>query len=70
MSFPLLGSESLLFSKGLERTKADAVSEQDFPEGHPVEGERDAEGIMIAGGSIILNPLGETLAGPLRGGEG
>ena len=59
-----------MFSIRSKRTKADRVSEQDFPEGHPVEGERGAEGIMIAGGSIILNPLGETLAGPLRGGEG
>jgi beta-cyano-L-alanine hydratase/nitrilase len=44
--------------------------QQDFPESHPVEGERNPEGLMIAGGSIIINPLGETLAGPLRGEEG
>ena len=43
---------------------------QDFPSDHPVEGERDPSGIMIAGGSTIINPLGETLAGPLRGEEG
>ncbi|KZT57107.1 carbon-nitrogen hydrolase [Calocera cornea HHB12733] len=41
---------------------------------HPLplaEGEeRDPEGIVIAGGSCIISPAGEVLAGPLRGREG
>lgn len=50
---------------------ADASSlSQDYPESHPVEGPVDPEGIMIAGGSMIVSPLGNVLAGPLRGEEG
>lgn len=44
--------------------------QRDFPDDHPVEGERDPEGLMIAGGSVIVSPLGEVLAGPLRGRSG
>lgn len=36
---------------------------------HPVQGE-DPETVLIGGGSMIVSPLGEVLAGPLRGGEG
>lgn len=43
---------------------------QDYPEGHPYEGEQDPEGIMIAGGSLIMSPMGQLLAGPLRGSQG
>lgn len=32
--------------------------------------ERDDEGVVIAGGSVIVDPRGEVLAGPLRGKEG
>ena len=53
-----------------EAKSVHTYASQDFPADHPVEGERDPAGIMIAGGSIIINPLGETLAGPLRGEEG
>lgn len=35
----------------------------------PVQGEAP-ETVLIAGGSMIVSPLGEVLAGPLRGGEG
>jgi nitrilase len=35
----------------------------------PVQGEAP-ETVLIAGGSLIVSPLGEVLAGPLRGGEG
>jgi nitrilase len=38
----------------------DAISLRDRAEDAP----------MIAGGSLIVSPLGEVLAGPLRGGEG
>lgn len=34
------------------------------------EGKEDSEEIKIAGGSMIVNPLGTILAGPLRGEEG
>ena len=30
----------------------------------------DGEGIKIAGGSVIIDPMGKILAGPLRGKEG
>lgn len=36
---------------------------------HPVQGE-EPDTVLIAGGSVIVSPLGEVLAGPLRGGEG
>jgi predicted amidohydrolase len=46
--------------------------QKDFPPDHqllPSE-ERDPEGIRLLGGSVIVSPLGEILAGPLRGEEG
>jgi hypothetical protein len=44
---------------------------QDYPASQPLGGDApDPEGIMIAGGSMIVGPLGEVLAGPLRGQEG
>jgi predicted amidohydrolase len=36
---------------------------------HPVQGE-ESETVLIGGGSVIVSPLGEVLAGPLRDGEG
>lgn len=36
---------------------------------HPVHGD-DPETVLIDGGSVIVSPLGDVLAGPLRGGEG
>ena len=36
---------------------------------HPVQG-NDPATVLIGGGSVIVSPLGETLAGPLRGREG
>lgn len=36
---------------------------------HPVQGEAP-ETVLIDGGSVVISPLGEILAGPLRGGEG
>jgi nitrilase len=35
----------------------------------PVQGD-DPDTVLIGGGSMIVSPLGEVLAGPLRGGEG
>ncbi len=35
----------------------------------PVQGD-DPDTVLIAGGSVIVSPLGEVLAGPLRGSEG
>lgn len=46
---------------------------KDYPEGHAVAKENDPiepNGVMIAGGSVIVSPLGKTLAGPLRKQEG
>jgi nitrilase len=36
---------------------------------HPVQGEEPGT-VLIGGGSVIVSPLGEVLAGPLRDGEG
>lgn len=36
---------------------------------HPIQGD-DPETVLINGGSIIVSPLGQVLAGPLRGSEG
>ncbi|KAK7468802.1 Nitrilase [Stygiomarasmius scandens] len=48
------------------------AQEKDYPADHAVADPnvRNAENIMIAGGSVIVSPLGETLAGPLLDGEG
>lgn len=46
-------------------------TEKDYPQDHTVEpSSRAEENVMIAGGSVIVNPLGEVLAGPLLGQEG
>ncbi|CAO3619771.1 unnamed protein product [Cunninghamella echinulata] len=49
--------------------------QKDYPEGHP--GSKDEQGntvdpdtVRSEGGSVIINPLGEVLAGPLRKTEG
>lgn len=46
--------------------------EQDYPPDHAVRNPdaRKADNVMIAGGSVIINPLGEILAGPLLDQEG
>jgi nitrilase len=42
----------------------------DCPEAyHPIQGEAP-DTVLINGGSVIVSPLGEILAGPLRGCEG
>jgi predicted amidohydrolase len=48
------------------------AEEKDYPPEHPVANatDRKPENVMIAGGSVIINPLGKVLAGPLLGGEG
>lgn len=47
---------------------------KDYPVGHAREpgatGDVDPDTVAIAGGSVIISPLGEVLAGPLRGQEG
>ncbi len=46
------------------------LTRADLPDDvHPVQGEAP-ETVLIDGGSVIVSPLGEILAGPLRGGEG
>ncbi|KAJ7293489.1 carbon-nitrogen hydrolase [Mycena rebaudengoi] len=42
--------------------------ERDFPADHAVQDaeQRNADNIMIAGGSVIISPLGKVLAGPVR----
>ena len=48
------------------------AQEKDYPADHAVidATQRDPDNVMIAGGSVIISPLGTTLAGPLLGGEG
>ncbi|KAJ4499542.1 carbon-nitrogen hydrolase [Lentinula lateritia] len=48
------------------------AQEKDYPEDHPVAdiNARNPENVMIAGGSVIVSPLGKILAGPLLGEEG
>ncbi|KDQ08029.1 hypothetical protein BOTBODRAFT_59581 [Botryobasidium botryosum FD-172 SS1] len=47
------------------------AQQKDFPPDHPTlpGSARDPEGVMISGGSVIIAPLGEILAGPLLHGE-
>ncbi|KAK7064302.1 carbon-nitrogen hydrolase [Favolaschia claudopus] len=44
------------------------AKESDYPDGHAVSNaeKRNADNVMIAGGSVIVSPLGKILAGPLR----
>ena len=46
--------------------------EKDYPPDHAVSDtkNRNPENVMIAGGSVIVNPLGQVLAGPLLDEEG
>lgn len=48
------------------------AEEKDYPSDHAVANpdKREPGNIMIAGGSVIVNPLGKVLAGPLLGQEG
>jgi nitrilase len=41
----------------------------DYPADHPLPG-NDPDAVVCNGGSVILGPLGEVLAGPLTEGEG
>lgn len=46
------------------------LTRADYPDDvHPVQGD-DPKTVLISGGSMIVSPLGEILAGPLRDGEG
>lgn len=45
-------------------TRADAPAQYDCAQGD------DPSTVLIAGGSVIVDPLGEVIAGPLRDGEG
>lgn len=48
------------------------AEEKDYPGGHAVANASDHNGsnTMIAGGSVIVDPLGNTLARPLLGQDG
>lgn len=48
------------------------AQEKDYPADHAVRdaNARNGENVMIAGGSVIIDPLGNVLAGPLLDGEG
>lgn len=48
------------------------AQEKDYPPDHAVmnAGQRDPDNVIIAGGSVIISPLGKVLAGPLLDGEG
>lgn len=45
------------------------AQEKDYPSDHAVSdpSSRNLENVMIAGGSVIVDPLGKVLAGPLLG---
>ena len=42
---------------------------RDYPEDYPIEGARDPDAVLCRGGSLIVSPLGEILAGPAFDGE-
>lgn len=42
----------------------------DYPSDYPLDAERQADEALIRGGSVIVSPFGEVLAGPLYGKEG
>jgi predicted amidohydrolase len=46
--------------------------ESDYPPDHAVKdpSKRHPDNVMIGGGSVIVSPLGQVLAGPLLDGEG
>lgn len=48
------------------------AEEKDYPSDHAVRNaeQRNPSNVMIAGGSVIVSPLGKVLAGPLLGEEG
>ena len=48
------------------------AEEKDYPSDHAVVNSqsRSPSNVMIGGGSVIINPLGKVLAGPLEKGEG
>ena len=48
------------------------AQEKDYPADHAVRdaSARNGDNVMIAGGSVIIGPLGNVLAGPLLDGEG
>ncbi|PSR75874.1 hypothetical protein PHLCEN_2v8788 [Hermanssonia centrifuga] len=48
------------------------AEEKDYPADHAVANpdKRESTNVMIAGGSVIISPLGKVLAGPLLGKEG
>uniref|UniRef100_A0A831X1I8 Nitrilase n=1 Tax=Thermorudis peleae TaxID=1382356 RepID=A0A831X1I8_9BACT len=42
---------------------------RDYPEDYPIEGMHDPDAVLCRGGSLIVSPLGEVLAGPAFDGE-
>jgi len=52
------------------------TQQKDYPADHSfaaepsADAQRDPDGVMIAGGSVIVSPLGKVLAGPLLNEEG
>jgi predicted amidohydrolase len=41
----------------------------DYPDDYPIDGDHAPEDVLCRGGSVIVSPLGEILAGPEYGGE-
>jgi nitrilase len=42
---------------------------RDYPENYPLDGQLDQEAVLMRGGSCIISPLGQVLAGPSFGEE-
>ncbi len=42
---------------------------RDYPEDYPIDGVEDPDAVLCRGGSLIVSPLGEILAGPAFDGE-
>ncbi len=41
----------------------------DYPDDYPIEGVQDSQAVLCRGGSLIVSPLGDVLAGPAFDGE-
>lgn len=45
------------------------LTQDDFPADHPIDFEASDDGVLLGGGSVIIAPSGEVLAGPVFNAE-